>query len=187
MAVVAVLTPIALLLSYKTVPQVKSEVDDILYYGNQYVENADHYYESLYYPYSGTQTRLIMWRLSAEQISEKPLGVGTGDVDDALEVKMSEKGLHQEFIDQHFNPHNQYLQILIEVGIVGFLLIMIFFTKVLIKSWKEKDYLLLILLANCVMNCLFESMFQRQSGMMFYTILFCYLLIPKAEKLIDEH
>lgn len=180
------LSPIFFYSSYKMIPQVRSEIDDLTYYGERYLSNSDHYFEELYYPYSGTETRLIMWRLSVEQIRDTPFGVGSGDADQVLAERMAEKNLNQEFIDRHLNPHNQFFQTWVEVGFIGVLLLVLFIVLVVYKSFKNRDYFLLILTFNFAMNCLFESMLQRQSGIVFYTVLFCLLLVPSTLKNENE-
>ena len=67
------------------------------------------------------------------------------------------------------NPHNQYFQTAIEVGMVGlfFLLAIIFFG--LYYAILNKNWLLLFILISLAFNCLFESILQRQSGIVFYT------------------
>lgn len=174
-------TPLFFFGTYNFIPQVKSEVEDLQYYLKGYVDNSENYFETLYYPYSGTQARLIMWRLSARQIAEQPLGVGTGDSDLVLESQMQKHGLHQEFIDKHLNPHNQYLQTTIEIGLVGLLILLTFIATVLLKSSRQRDILLLLLALNFAFNCMFESIIQRQDGIIFYTFLFCILMIPSKK------
>lgn len=167
--------PVLIFLCYKVIPPVKHEIDDVIYYGERYLENSDHYFESLYYPYSGTESRLIMWRISVQQLKETPFGLGTGNVDDALQHKMKENGLHEEFVIKNLNSHNQYLQTGLEVGIFGIVILLLLIGLTTIKAIREKNVLLLALVISFTFNCLFESMLQRQSGVVFYVVLFCVL------------
>ena len=124
----------------------------------------------------GSDIRLIMWTISTEIVLEHPFGVGTGNTDEYLEEKLRKYGINH-LIEYEFNPHNQYLQTMIETGIVGLLLfIMVIFTA-LWYGWKHRSYLMIILVAGFAFNCLFESMLQRQSGVVFYTFWICLLLL----------
>lgn len=178
--------PVLMFACYKVVPPVKHEVDDVIYYGERYFENSDHYFESLYYPYSGTESRLIMWRISMQQLKETPFGLGTGNVDEVLQYRMQENKLHEEFVAKNLNSHNQYLQTGLETGIFGLIVLVLIILLVTWKAIKEKNLFLLALVVSFAFNCLFESMLQRQSGVVFYVVLFCILTIPITEKQIHE-
>lgn len=173
------LSPAVAFFSYKTVPQVKHEVDDVLYYGERYLDHSDNYFESLYYPYSGTESRLIMWRISLEQFRETPWGLGTGNVDHALQKRMKGK-LDDEFVARNLNSHNQFLQTGLEVGITGLLILVALMIAGFVKAVRDKNTLLLAVIASFSFNCLFESMLQRQSGVVFYTVMICLLVIPNS-------
>lgn len=177
------LTPALLFLSYKAIPQVKHEIDDVVYYGKRYLDNSENYFESLYYPYSGTESRLIMWRISVEQLKETPWGLGTGNVDHALQSRMKGK-LNEEFVERNLNSHNQFLQTGLEVGITGLLILVALMLTTLIKAVREKNILLLAVAVSFAFNCLFESMLQRQSGIVFYTVMICLLTVPNP---ISKH
>lgn len=178
-------TPFLVVLCYKFIPQVKHEIDDVIYYGERYIDNSDNYFTSLYYPYSGTESRLIMWKISLQQLKETPWGLGTGNVDYALQKRM-EGQLHDEFVPKNLNSHNQYLQTGLEIGFVGLFVLVLVIMLLLIKAIKEKNLLLFAIVLSFAFNCLFESMLQRQSGIVFYTVLFCLLLVPSTLKNENE-
>lgn len=180
------IVPILAFLCYKVVPPVKHEVDDVIYYGERYLKNSDHYFESLYYPYSGTESRLIMWRISMQQLKETPFGLGTGNVDAALQYRMRKNGLDAEFVAKNLNSHNQYLQTGLETGVLGLIVLVLVILLLTWKAIKEKNLFLFALVLSFAFNCLFESMLQRQSGVVFYVVLFCLLTIPITEKRIHE-
>ena len=76
-----------------------------------------------------------------------------------------------------YNPHNQFLQTALEIGIVGLLLLLTLFGSTLRFAWKHRNYALLIMTACLVFNALFESMFQRQSGIVFFSFWICLLIV----------
>jgi O-antigen ligase len=180
-----VTTPLLLFACYKAVPQFKHEIDDVIYYGERYLDNSENYFESLYYPYSGTESRLIMWKISIEQFKDTPWGLGTGAVDFALQKRM-ENRLNEEFIQKNLNSHNQYLQTGLEIGFLGLFVLLLVVLLLTIKSIREKNLLLFAVVLSFAFNCLFESMLQRQSGVVFYILMFCILTIPYSLKKDDE-
>jgi len=122
----------------------------------------------------GNEVRLIMWKISVDLIFEHPFGVGTGSVDEYLNARLKRFGLHH--LAQHsYNPHNQYLQTALEIGIVGLFILLGLIFSVVHLSIKYRSYLLLLLISGLAFNCLFESMLQRQSGVVFYSFWICLL------------
>lgn len=177
--------PLLLFICYKSVPQFKHEIDDVIYYGERYLDNSENYFESLYYPYSGTESRLIMWKISLEQLKETPWGLGTGDVDHTLQKRM-ENRLNEEFVQKNLNSHNQYLQTGLEIGFFGLFVLLLAILLLVVKSIKEKNLLLFAVVFSFAFNCLFESMLQRQSGIVFYILMFCILIIPYSLRKDDR-
>lgn len=163
------------LYSVKYIPYLNEEIRQSQEAIELYFDSPKDYIQTRPYPMSGNDTRLTMWTVSSSVIAEHPFGVGTGNVDDALEEKLI--SYHQkEFAKQHYNPHNQFLQIAVEIGIVGFFVFIFLLISILLKGYTNGDYLSIILVANLAFNCLFESMLQRHSGIVFYVFWFCLLL-----------
>jgi len=125
---------------------------------------------------SGTYYRMMLWLISIEIIAENPWGVGTGDIDFYIDNKC-EKYAITHLRAEKLNPHNQFFQIGIDIGIIGMLyllfMVIIFFRFAL----KNKNYFLLFVITNLFFNALFESVFQRQSGIVFFTLVICLLLV----------
>lgn len=115
----------------------------------------------------GNQKRLVMWTVTTELILEHPFGVGTGNVDEYLFGRLEKYGFHQ-LVEDDLNPHNQYLQTTLEIGIIGLLLLLGFIGFSIHLAIKHRNFLLLVLVSGLAFNMLFESMFQRQSGIVFY-------------------
>lgn len=116
----------------------------------------------------GNEVRLIMWKVSLELMIENPLGVGTGSVDEYLRKRLRSYGLNQ-MADEDYNPHNQFFQTAIEIGWFGLLVLLSLMAYGIYLSWRKRSYLLLLLFTCLAFNSLFESMFQRESGILFFT------------------
>lgn len=128
----------------------------------------------------GNEVRLILWTVTGQLIAEHPFGVGTGNTDIYMMKKLQDYGLY-DLASYKYNPHNQFLQTFLEIGIFGFLILVSIVTIAIHHAVKTKNWLLFILAAGLVFNCLFESMLQRQSGIVFYTFWMCLLYIHSKQ------
>ncbi len=137
--------------------------------------------------HSGDDVRLIMWTASFNVFMKHPMGVGTGDVDLALskELRLFGQDEFAKLDDRNmilYNPHNQYLQTANEIGIIGLLVFLFIVFGGMAYAIRTKNWLLLLLIVNLAFNCIFESMLQRQSGIVFYSFWICLLTIQNFEK-----
>jgi glycosyltransferase involved in cell wall biosynthesis/O-antigen ligase len=121
--------------------------------------------------YSSTSIRYGIYLCSFERIKESwGVGYGIGDVSNELQKcytktsKVLEKG--------NYNSHNQYLGIILSVGIIGFF---IFITSIIINLklfYSAQDYFAFCILLMFVFFMFFENILDRQNGV----ILFSWLL-----------
>jgi O-antigen ligase len=117
-------------------------------------------------PFTGTSLRLVFWRFSNEIINENNgwlMGVHTGDFQDLLNEKYKRTGIYignPELKDTGYlgyGPHNQYIEVLLSLGITGlvvFIMMLIFYLK---NAWVTNNYLGL----QCI--CLFLFFFITES------------------------
>ena len=134
---------------------------------------------------TGNDVRIIMWKVTIDNIKETPFGVGTGNVDDYLGKTLREKGF-EELAIKEYNPHNQYLQTTLEIGVQGMVVLLLIFISALIFSWKNKNWILFLLTLAFIFNSFFESMFQRESGIVFFSFWMCILLVYSNSKKIKS-
>lgn len=121
--------------------------------------------------------RLKILECSIEIIKENPiLGVGTGDVFNELLKKYKEKQITHA-IDQELNAHDQYLETYMATGLLGFLLLVAGFLIPLYFSFTQKKLLYLLFLILFFFSILFESMYERQAGVIFYSFFNSVLFI----------
>jgi len=122
------------------------------------------------------QARLIMWNTSLEVIHENFfLGTGTGDYNDEL-VKKNNHLKNYGVAKSELNSHNQFLNTFVQIGLLGFLaLVLIFYS--FFRAVIKKQKIVLLLIGICFfINFLFESFIETQSGI----ILFCILMTVSA-------
>jgi len=140
----------------------------------EFVKKADRYLV-------GNEERLVLWTISAEAIAEQPFGYGTGNIDVVIGDKLRSYRLNS-MAEKNFNPHNQYLQTFIELGILGAAVLIGLFVVILQFAVKHRNTTLLILTASFVLNALFESMFQRQSGIVFFTLMVFFMILESLNQ-----
>lgn len=134
---------------------------------------------------NSTAIRLLIWQSSNQIIKENFLiGVGTGDVKDALKQEYKKRGI-ENALKQNFNAHNQFYQVFIALGIIGFLVLIVCLFYPMFRAFKSKEYLYVFFLIIIVVNFLSESMLDRQAGVLFYSffnsiLCFGYLNNPKS-------
>lgn len=171
-------------LFFTRTPFLKDDVNTAFRFVNNYLENPAKFVENMPAEPSGTETRLIMWTVASQEILKHPFGVGTGNVDIYLTKNLVRKG-KQEFAKKEYNPHNQFLQTTLEIGIFGLLILLLILFFGIRIAVKNKHWLLLILTLNMLFNCLFESMLQSQIGVVFYPLfLLLFIVEIRSEKLI---
>jgi O-antigen ligase len=76
----------------------------------------------------------------------------------------------QEGIDQRYNSHNQFLNTLVEGGIIGFVLWIAPLILVFLKGLKERDFLIILFVLLTALAFSTESMMTRQKGIIYYAI-----------------
>ncbi len=130
---------------------------------------------------SSTGERILIWWYTFEITNENFLfGVGTGDVKDHLLEKYYEKEMDNAF-RLELNAHNQYLQILIAMGIIGMVVLLLNLVLPALYSIEQKHYLYFIFLILIGFNFLFESMLETQAGVVFYAFFNAYLFAIKKD------
>lgn len=140
---------------------------------------------------TGNEMRMIMWAASVEEIYDHPFGVGTGNIDDHLSERLASYGqtkmAHKDEEGSiKWNPHNQYLQTTLEIGLIGGLILVLYFISLLVLGTRGKSLLLLLVSSAVMFNCLFESVYQRQSGIVLLTFVLSYLVILTHQSLNKE-
>jgi O-antigen ligase len=117
---------------------------------------------------SSTSARKKIWSTSFKLIKEKWItGYGTGLSKKVLKKQFKKQG-YDLFFKKNYNSHNQYLQVFLDQGIFGFLLLVFFTFGMLYLSLKQKDFIYALFLAIMILNFMTESILERQSGVIFF-------------------
>ena len=132
--------------------------------------------------HESSAARVLVWKSAFEIIKSNPLiGVGTGDVKQEL-MKVYKKNDIEMAVEEHLNAHDQYIQTAIALGIIGFLVLISYFILPAIYAYKNDNLLYLTLLSLVAFHFLFESMLERQAGVVFYAFFNAFLFYFTVEK-----
>ena len=133
--------------------------------------------------FTTTGARIVIWKIGLELVQKKPFfGYGTGDVKHEL-VEEYKKNNYSHLVEFQLNAHNQYLQMLIAIGLIGsltfwaYLFFPVFDKRFLINS-VYLGFMGLILI-----NFLTESMLETQAGVVFYAF-FNSMLYFNMDKIV---
>jgi O-antigen ligase len=165
---IMVISSFALIFSVlKVQPSLNTNINNTINLVNEYTDSPKKFLQTRPFPMQGNEARLVVWTVAFDIFMEHPMGVGLGNLEEMMRQRLVELGLNQQ-ADLNYNPHNQYLQIAAELGIIGLLLFLGILLYGIVWAISSKNWLLLLVILSLAINCLFESMLQRQSGIVFY-------------------
>lgn len=125
--------------------------------------------------------RLLLWQDAIDLIKEKPiLGYGTGSTRDVLLQKYKKEG-HTLFLENRFNAHNSYLELLLSGGIFLLLSYLLLIIILFLNSFRKGNLVLLSFTAIILLTSITETLFIAQ-GIMFLGFFYCFLLTELNEK-----
>lgn len=131
--------------------------------------------------------RIELNRAGLKLVAKKwVLGYGAGNVDDNLKKEYERMGLGEAF-SKNYNIHNQYVQTLLTVGLVGFTLLML--VIVLALKFADNRVFAFLLLLQFLTFFLIESALVRQKGVVpFVTwVLFIALYTYKEQISLSDN
>ena len=171
---IIILMPIIGFIVINSIPSVQNDWKDASSNIIEYSKNPKSFVENREQTLSSSSVRIILWTAAFQIFYKHPFGVGTGNMDEFMEKELIILK-QKELTKQNFNPHNQFLQTAVEIGFFGLLVFFAILFSSIYFGLKYKNYLLIIISSNLLFNSLFESMLQRQSGIIFYCFWLCLL------------
>ena len=130
--------------------------------------------------FSGASFRVYQFRMFLEMMNgEKVFFQGLGL--NASYEKLEEKGLKYNVFKgneategyQKKNFHNQYIQVFAELGLIGFIFLILILFFNLKKAIKSKDFVHIAFAILMISLFLTESFLWRQRGVVFFTVFYC--------------
>ena len=123
--------------------------------------------------HSSTSQRYGIYKCSLETFNEKwLLGFGVGDTQNALTSCYTKSS--EVLVKGQYNSHNQYLGILLNVGIIGFLFFIITMFINLKLFYTKKDFLAFCLILMYLLFMLTENILDRQNGVILFSFFLNY-------------
>jgi O-antigen ligase len=143
-------------------------------------QRMDFLYRSVFNKQVGTENkkdpRFLIWESTLNIVRKNLLiGVGIGDVRTELTIEYRRIG-EDEMAKQRFNAHNQFLEVLLENGIIGFVIFISIFICMLYIAFSDKNLLYGFFIIMMVIFFMFETVLYRLAGVTFFS-LFSFLLI----------
>jgi O-antigen ligase len=122
------------------------------------------------------------WKVAAAAINEHPWsGAGFSGVENAM-FKGFEKKQSYLHVTDRIKPHNQFLELALQTGVVTLLLFCIWLIMLFRHYWRLHNYAAIAVLMALMISMFFESYMERQSGVaVFVVALFFVLFTEKKE------
>jgi O-antigen ligase len=115
-----------------------------------------------------TAVRMLIWSAANQVIGEHFLfGTGTGDAKDVL-VKEYEKRGMTGALEHKLNTHNEFYQVFVSLGLIGFILLLMQLFFPLVSAFKTQNVIYILFLLIIIINFIPESMLETQAGVMFF-------------------
>jgi O-antigen ligase len=136
--------------------------------------------------FNGLQFRLLQWKFVPELLNEKKawvIGVSPGDAQDYLNQKYISENMYTGTTargDKGFlgyNTHNQFLEALLQTGLIGLLVFILICASLIQLSWKRKKTELSFITILVLAYSFNESVFETQYSLLIFLFfpLFFYL------------
>ena len=117
-----------------------------------------------------TTIRASLWSLSIKSVPKINwlIGTGTGDVEHL--IAETGKTANVTNVMGSNDPHNQYLQTLLGLGILGLVTLIICFAWPTLLAYQTGNFLYLGFIFLIVILCVTETAIERQKGIVFYSL-----------------
>ncbi len=121
--------------------------------------------------------RLELWGNGWKVFKQHPwLGVGTGDVVDVCQAGLNQS--HSALAHKDMHTHNQYLNFLLAFGLVGFVTIVFFFVRAIVRTASCRRILFAAFLCILLISFVSEDTLETLAGIVFTSLFLSLLSIP---------
>lgn len=103
------------------------------------------------------------------------LGVMPGDVQPNLERCYDSKNM-QFITERGYNAHNEYLNQLLNFGIIGLGVFVWILAQAFYHAITDKNFMFIGFLVICTMTCFTENMLERFHGILFFTFFYSFFM-----------
>ena len=146
--------------------------------------------------FNGIQFRLLQWKIVPEILTENNswlLGVSPGDAQAFLNNKYVEKNMYTGESQRGdrgylgYNTHNQFLQTLLQNGLLGLCVFILIFFAFIRMLWQKKERMFSFVTILLLLYSFLESLFETQYGLLLFLFfpLFFYTTSHKQNIPVD--
>ncbi len=115
--------------------------------------------------------RFVIMERAWMVVKENPvLGVGVGDIEDALTPLYESK-------ENVFRPHNQYLETWMATGAFGMVTLLLMMFLPMFDAFRRRRWLAVSIIIIFAVSILFESMLERQMGVSFFCVMMVLFVV----------
>ncbi|NJB71500.1 O-antigen ligase [Saonia flava] len=151
------------------------------YFGGKMKEVVNYSQENSKDKYWGGMRQSI-WDCTVKVIKTDPvIGVGVGDQKDQLEL-CYKVYMHNRLLvtDNNFNAHNIFLQVFLEIGILGVMMFLLSFAYMIRAAILSNNMYYVIFVGVFILAGLTESYFERNLTMVFFSFYGCLSFFSKS-------
>ena len=176
-------------ISISQVPVVKSrivELTELNGLGNlEKIKNGEKLVAEDIPQFNGTTLRITFWYVSFKKLIEKNrllIGLSPGDRRQIMNKEYEKNGINPWY--ENYNIHNQFMQIFVELGLIGLLVYLFLHLNMLIYALNQKNLLLVAFIFGLIFFQMTESIIERNKGIVFFCF---FLLLLKQISTKDEN
>ncbi|MGB1019133.1 MAG: O-antigen ligase family protein [Chitinophagales bacterium] len=146
-----------------------------------YAKNIQYNFENLNDKnWNGVNVRLAIWKSAFSTIKENVFfGAGIGDEDDVLFESYKNNNFKFAY-NLKYVAHNQYIQILLGLGVLGFIVYLFMYFLLIKNAFLNNDFLLFALIILLFFTGFTESFLRLQSGIIFFAYFICLLVYKNS-------
>ncbi len=147
--------------------------------------NSKQFHQDDFFP--GTALRVYQARIFKELLLEKKIfftGFGIEASQEQIRIKAKQNNLFYDYGEYNF--HDQYIQTFAELGIFGFIVLVLMLFLNIKNAFTKKDFLHIAFAITMIMLFLSESFFCRQRGIVFFVLLFCLFNSSRNDRSIKQ-
>ena len=157
----------------KSSPKISNDIEQSLMRVSIWSQGPQKFIDDNVNQMESTTVRLVSWTLSGRMIWENPWGVGVGDGEQELVTRYQLAG-YDAYAIRKLNPHNQFIQTGVAIGIAGIIVLFVMFFSYIVQAYRTGNLAMFIAVSTILISCLFESMLERQVGVILTCILAMY-------------
>ena len=119
--------------------------------------------------------RIDLWRASYHAFIKYPLlGWGTGSILDAMDYGLRKN--NSVLVGLNMMPHNQYIFILLTLGLLGLAVYFAIYTYAIIKTRAYRHFIFNVFIIICAVTYLGNNSLEKQVGQSFFVFFFLFYL-----------